>query len=164
VSQIDTSTNLVPDTSSLNTRASPLPPPLTAPNISAPSSSSISVTTHSPMSSGVGDSVKTSTRSVSIESGTRNRSSYRDTSPNVQRYGQNDTSISSSYSLLNQSANTQVTDNLRVQHQREKQELSELNDRFRGKEKNKKIFFFLKSSFFKVISIVLKFLKIKMRN
>ncbi len=77
------------------------------------------------MSSGVGDSVKTSTRSVSIESGTRNRSP-------MQRYGQNETSNTLSYSILTQSTNAQVTDNLRVQHQREKQELSELNDRFRG--------------------------------
>ena len=72
------------------------------------------------MSSGVGETVNTSTRSVSIESTTRARSNVRDTSPY------------SSYSLLNQSTNAQVTDNLRVQHQREKQELSELNDRFRG--------------------------------
>jgi chromosome segregation ATPase len=75
------------------------------------------------MSSGVGESVKTSTRSVSIESGTRTRSPMR-------QFGQ--TSNTSSYSILNQSTNAQVTDNLRVQHQREKQELSELNDRFRG--------------------------------
>jgi chromosome segregation ATPase len=77
------------------------------------------------MSTGVGDSMKTSTRSVSIESGTRDRSP-------MQRYGQTGTSNTSSYSILNQSTNAQVTDNLRVQHQREKQELSELNDRFRG--------------------------------
>ena len=86
------------------------------------------------MSTGVGDSVgKTSIRSVSIESGTRNRSLLRDTSPSstgTSRYGQD---VSSSYSLINQSGNAQITDNLRVQHQREKQELSELNDRFRGK-------------------------------
>jgi chromosome segregation ATPase len=50
----------------------------------------------------------------------------------MQRYGGNETSNTSSYSILNQSTNAQVTDNLRVQHQREKQELSELNDRFRG--------------------------------
>jgi chromosome segregation ATPase len=77
------------------------------------------------MSTGVGDSMKTSTRSVSIESGTRDRSP-------MQRFGQTGTSNTSSYSILNQSTNAQVTDNLRVQHQREKQELSELNDRFRG--------------------------------
>lgn len=88
------------------------------------------------MSSGVADSVmKTSTRSVSIESGTRNRNNPRDTSPlssGASRYGQHDQENSSSYSLMNQSGNAIITDNLRVQHQREKQELSELNDRFRG--------------------------------
>lgn len=84
------------------------------------------------MSSGVGDSMKTSTRSVSIESGVRTRSNPRDVSPGSQRHGQHESGLSSSYSLLNQSTNAQVTDNLRVQHQREKQELSELNDRFRG--------------------------------
>jgi len=78
------------------------------------------------MSSGVVESVKTPTRSGSIEPGTRNRSP-------MQRYAQNEpSSNNSSYSLLNQSTNGQVTDNLREQHQREKQELSELNDRFRG--------------------------------
>ena len=89
------------------------------------------------MSSGVGDSVvKTSARSVTIESGIRNRSALRDTSPlssNGSRYGGNDPDPNSSYSLMNQSSNAQITDNLRVQHQREKQELSELNDRFRGR-------------------------------
>ncbi|UJR10494.1 hypothetical protein I4U23_014697 [Adineta vaga] len=77
------------------------------------------------MSSGVGETVKTSTRSVSIEKGTRNRSP-------MQRYVHNDTSNNSSFSLLNNSSNGQATDNLREQHQREKQELAELNDRFRG--------------------------------
>ena len=78
------------------------------------------------MSSGVVESVKTPTRSVSIEKGNRNRSP-------MQRYAPNESSSNnSSYSLLNQSTNGQVTDNLREQHQREKQELSELNDRFRG--------------------------------
>jgi DNA repair exonuclease SbcCD ATPase subunit len=79
------------------------------------------------MSSGVVESVKTPTRAGSIEPGTRNRSP-------MQRYAQNEqpSSNNSSYSLLNQSTNGQVTDNLREQHQREKQELSELNDRFRG--------------------------------
>ena len=78
------------------------------------------------MSSGVVESVKTSTRSVSIEKGNRTRSP-------MQRYAPNESSSNnSSYSLLNQSTNGQVTDNLREQHQREKQELSELNDRFRG--------------------------------
>ncbi|CAF1297885.1 unnamed protein product [Adineta ricciae] len=87
---------------------------------------SVSITkTHSPMSSGVGETVKTSTRSVSIEKGTRNRSP-------MQRYVPNETSNNSSFSLLTQSSNGQVTDNLREQHQREKQELAELNDRFRG--------------------------------
>ena len=81
-----------------------------------------SILTHSPMSTGVGDSMKTS---VSIDSSVRNRSPLR-------RYEQSETSNNSSYSILNQSTNAQVTDNLRVQHQREKQELSELNDRFRG--------------------------------
>ncbi len=114
MSQIDPLTNTVPDLISLNNSASPS----IVNNTSIPVSSSVSVTTHSPMSSGVGDSVKTSTRSVSIESGARTRTNVRDLSPG--------------YSLLNQSTNAQVTDNLRVQHQREKQELSELNDRFRG--------------------------------
>ena len=77
------------------------------------------------MSTGVGDSMKTSTHSISIESGVRTRSPQR-------RYEPTDQSNNSSYSILNQSTNAQVTDNLRVQHQREKQELSELNDRFRG--------------------------------
>lgn len=89
------------------------------------------------MSSGVGDSVvKTSTRSVTIESGVRNRSGIRDSSPlasNGLRYGTNDHDHGANYSLISQSSNAQITDNLRVQHQREKQELSELNDRFRGK-------------------------------
>jgi hypothetical protein len=132
VSQTDIPTNLVSDISSL-TNSVPYPP---LNNTSVHPSSSISETTHSPMSSGVGDSVKTSSRSVSIESGKRNRTILRDSSPmslGTQQYGQNETSNSSSYSLLNQSTNAQVTDNLRVQHQREKQELSELNDRFRGK-------------------------------
>jgi intermediate filament protein if len=127
VSHID---NLVSDRTLLNKS------PILVNNTSVPpSSSSLSVTTHSPMSSGVGDSVKTSTRSVSIESGVRTRTNIRDLSPlsaGLQRYGQQETGTSSSYSLLNQSTNAQVTDNLRVQHQREKQELSELNDRFRG--------------------------------
>ncbi len=130
MSQIETSTNIVPDTTTSNISASPS----IVNNTSVPSSS-VSATTHSPMSSGVGDAVKTSTRSVSIESVTRNRTNARDVSPlssGVQRYGQSETGTSSSYSLLNQSTNAQVTDNLRVQHQREKQELSELNDRFRG--------------------------------
>ena len=88
------------------------------------------------MSSGVGDAVtKTSSRSVSIESGTRNRNVQRDLSPlssGASRYGQTDHDNSSSYSLMTQSGNAIITDNLRVQHQREKQELTELNDRFRG--------------------------------
>ena len=71
------------------------------------------------MSSGVGDSLKTPTRSTSIESANPHRSPGQAGS-------------SSSYSLLSQSSNAQVTGNLRVQHQREKQELGELNDRFRG--------------------------------
>jgi hypothetical protein len=131
VSQIDTSTNIVPSTLPINNSV----PPSVVNNISVPPSSSTSVTTHSPMSSGVGDSMKASTRSVSIESGTRTRTNVRDSSPlssGIQRYGQNETGMSSSYSLSTQSTNAQVTDNLRVQHQREKQELSELNDRFRG--------------------------------
>lgn len=77
------------------------------------------------MLSGVGDSIKTSIRSVSVETTTRNQSPGN-------RYGANETGNTSSYSSLYQSTNTQVTDNLRVQHQREKQELAELNDRFRG--------------------------------
>lgn len=125
MSQIEPSTIIVPDPIILNNSNSPS----VVNNTSVPSSSSsISVTTHSPMSSGVGDTVKTSTRSVTIESGSRQRTNLRDSSP----YGQNETSTNSSYSLLNQSSNAVVTDNLRVQHQREKQELSELNDRFRG--------------------------------
>ncbi|CAF1387219.1 unnamed protein product [Adineta steineri] len=92
----------------------------------SPKKSVSSAKIHSPMSSGVGESVKTSTHSVTIEKGTRNRSP-------MQRHAQNETSNNNlSYSLLNQSTNIQVTDNLREQHQREKQELSELNDRFRG--------------------------------
>lgn len=75
------------------------------------------------MSSGVGDSLPTPTRSTPVECPTRHRS------PGQARV---DTGVSSSYSLSSQSTNAQVTDNLRVQHQREKQELGELNDRFRG--------------------------------
>ncbi|CAF0873208.1 unnamed protein product [Rotaria sordida] len=91
----------------------------------SPTKSVPSIITNSPMFSGVGDSMKTSIRSVSVETGTRNRSP-------VQRHGQQETSHTLSNSSLYQSTNTQVTDNLRVQHQREKQELAELNDRFRG--------------------------------
>ena len=68
------------------------------------------------MSSGATDPTKTTTRSVSIEVRTRHRSPG-------QRHGLNESGPSS---------NAIVTDNIRVQHQREKQELSELNDRFRG--------------------------------
>ncbi|CAF0863780.1 unnamed protein product [Rotaria sordida] len=132
VSQTDPSTNLALGTSSINNSISPS----LNNNTSVPPTSSISVaTTHSPMSSGVGDIVKTSARSVSIESGTRNRTNLRDSSPlssGMQRQGQSEFGTSPSYSLFNQSTNAMVTDNLRVQHQREKQELSELNDRFRG--------------------------------
>ncbi|CAF4570980.1 unnamed protein product [Rotaria sp. Silwood1] len=131
VSQTDPSTNLVLGTSSINNSISPS----LNHNTTVPSTSSISVTTHSPMSSGVGDIVKTTTRSVSMESGTRNRSNLRDPSPlssGMQRQGQNEFGNCSPYALFNQSTNAMVTDNLRVQHQREKQELSELNDRFRG--------------------------------
>lgn len=110
MSQIDTSIN--------NTSADIL-------SSNSPRKSIPSIVTHSPMTSGAGDAMRTSTRSVSIESGTRNRSP-------MQGYGTNEASNTSSHSILNQSSNAQVTDNLRVQHQREKQELSELNDRFRG--------------------------------
>ena len=79
------------------------------------------------MSTGVGDSVKTSTRSVSME--TSGQQLVIDHLCDV--YGQTEASHSSSYSS-HHSKNVQHTDNLRVQHQREKQELSELNDRFRG--------------------------------
>ncbi|CAF3392070.1 unnamed protein product [Rotaria sp. Silwood1] len=109
VSQFDTSINNTADILSSNSPIKSVP----------------SIVTHSPMLSGVGDPMKTSIRSVSVETGTRNRSP-------VQRYGQQEIGNSSSYSSLNQSTNNQVTDNLRVQHQREKQELAELNDRFRG--------------------------------
>ncbi|CAF2155417.1 unnamed protein product [Rotaria magnacalcarata] len=128
VSQTELSTNLVSGTSSINNLVSPS----VNTNTSVPSTSSIAVTTHSPMSSGVTDLARTTTRSVSIETGTRNRTNLREISPSMQRQGLNDTSSSSPYALLNQSTNAIVTDNLRVQHQREKQELSELNDRFRG--------------------------------
>ena len=77
------------------------------------------------MSSGLGDSMKTSTHSVTMESTVRTRSP-------VRHYGGNEGTNTSSYSIITQSSNAQVTDNLRVQHQREKQELAELNDRFRG--------------------------------
>ncbi|CAF3757382.1 unnamed protein product [Adineta steineri] len=135
-SQSDSLTAIVPDISS-STNSVPVHshPPLVN-NISIPLSSSISETINSSMSSGVGDSVNTSARLVTIESGKRNRPGFRDASPtslSTTQYGQNETSSVSSYSLLsNQSTNAQHTDNLRVQHQREKQELSELNDRFRG--------------------------------
>ncbi|CAF3926984.1 unnamed protein product [Rotaria sp. Silwood2] len=109
VSQFDTSINNTADILSSNSPIKSVP----------------SIITHSPMLSGVGDPMKTSIRSVSVETGTRNQSP-------IQRYGQQEIGNSSSYSSLNQSTNTQVTDNLRVQHQREKQELAELNDRFRG--------------------------------
>jgi chromosome segregation ATPase len=108
VSQLDTSVNTSADIISIN----------------SPNKSVHSIITNSPMSTGVGESVKTSTRSVSIERTTRTHSP-------MQRYGQTETSNTSS-SSLHQTKNVQVTDNLRVQHQREKQELSELNDRFRG--------------------------------
>ncbi|CAF5121579.1 unnamed protein product, partial [Rotaria magnacalcarata] len=109
VSQFDTSINTSADILSQNSPVASVPP----------------ITTHSPMLSGVGDSITTSIRSVSAETTTRNRSP-------VHRYGINETGNNSSHSSLYQSTNTQVTGNLRVQHQREKQELSELNDRFRG--------------------------------
>jgi chromosome segregation ATPase len=106
VSQFDkTTTNTIPGILSSNSPTISVPPVI--------------------MPSGVGDSMKTSTHSVTLESGNRTRSPSR-------RYGQNEANTSSSYSLLNQSTNAQVTDKLRVQHQSEKQELSELNDRFRG--------------------------------
>ena len=70
------------------------------------------------MSSGVIETtVRTSIRSSSVESGPRHQSPGR---------------LTSFHSILHQSGNAQVTDNLRVQHQREREELSELNDRFRG--------------------------------
>ncbi|CAF0743177.1 unnamed protein product [Didymodactylos carnosus] len=55
----------------------------------------------------------------------------------TSRQKQNDSvsylsSPQSSFFNTSTSSNAQVTDTLRVQHQREKQELSELNDRFRG--------------------------------
>ncbi|CAF3801442.1 unnamed protein product [Rotaria magnacalcarata] len=109
VSQFDTSINTSADILSQNSPVASVPP----------------ITTHSPMLSGVGDSITTSIRSVSAETTTRNRSP-------VHRYGINETGNNSSHSSLYQSTNTQATGNLRVQHQREKQELSELNDRFRG--------------------------------
>ncbi|CAF3002956.1 unnamed protein product [Rotaria socialis] len=128
VSQTELSANLVSGTSSINNLVSPS----VNNNTSVPSTSSISVTTHSPMSSGVTDLARTTARAVSIETGTRNRTNLREISPSMQRQGLNGSSSSSPYALLNQSTNAIVTDNLRVQHQREKQELSELNDRFRG--------------------------------
>ena len=79
------------------------------------------------MSTGLGESMRTSTHSVVIDSMTRNRSPIRH-----HGGGTSEGHSSSSYSIINQSSNAQVTDNLRVQHQREKQELTELNDRFRG--------------------------------
>lgn len=129
MTQLDLSANLVTATSSTNNLVSPS----LNNNTSVPLPSSISVTTHSPMSSGGTDIVRTSTRSVSVELGVRPRQNIPDASPGTQRQGFNDSGNSSSYALLNQSTNSIVTDNLRVQHQREKQELSELNDRFRGK-------------------------------
>ena len=84
------------------------------------------------MSSGFSDSLRASTRAGGIKSGSPTRASHRDPSPGTLRHVQHEITQSSTYSLSGHSSNAQITDNLRVQHQREKQELSELNDRFRG--------------------------------
>lgn len=79
------------------------------------------------MSTGASDlnmsvTTRSSVRSSSVESPARQHSPGR-------AFG---ASLSSSYSVLHQSGNAHATDNLRVQHQREREELTELNGRFRG--------------------------------
>ena len=123
-SQIKKSTNPIVDIASLNNSIFPSLDIKTSGSLLSSTS-----TTHSPMSSGVDDFMKSSIRSVSIESGRRSRR-LGDLSSGIRQDEHNDMDNNS---LRNQTTNALVTDNLRVQHQREKEELSELNDRFRGK-------------------------------